>query len=74
MRKPRTTTALTLPCYGPADLFTMYTFDESGEISVDEMTLALRSAAVGLAKLTDDVPPAEADIEAIAHDVRHRGL
>ncbi len=52
----------------------MYNFDESGEISVDEMTLALRSAAVGLAKLTDDVPPAEADIEAIAHDVRHRGF
>lgn len=52
-----------------ADIFTMYNFDESGEFSVDEMTLALRSAVVGLAKITDDVPPSEADIEALSHDV-----
>lgn len=49
-------------------LFTMYNFDESGEFSVDEMTLALRCACVGLAKITDDAPPPESDLEALSHD------
>jgi hypothetical protein len=48
----------------------MYNFDESGEITIDELTLALKSAAVGLAKITDDLPPSEAEVEAVAHDVR----
>ncbi len=51
-------------------IFTMYNFDETGEITIDELTLALKSAAVGLSKLTDDLPPTESEVEAVAHDVR----
>jgi WD40 repeat protein/Ca2+-binding EF-hand superfamily protein len=47
-------------------VFNIYDFDESGELTVDEMTLALRSCITGLAKLSGTEPPLEPEIEKIA--------
>lgn len=51
-------------------LFNMYDFDESGELTIDEITLMLKSTLSGLAKISADVPPTEPDIELVAQDVR----
>lgn len=51
-------------------VFNLYDFDESGEMTVDEMTLALKSTAIGLAKITNEEPPTEADVEVLSQDVR----
>jgi Ca2+-binding EF-hand superfamily protein len=47
-------------------VFNIYDFDESGELTVDEMTLALRSCISGLAKLSGSQPPLESELEKIA--------
>ena len=47
-------------------IFGIYDFDESGLLSVDEMTLALRSSISGLTKLSGLDPPSEAEIEQIS--------
>ena len=47
-------------------IFGIYDFDESGLLSVDEMTLALRSSISGLTKLSGIDPPAESEIEQIS--------
>ena len=54
----------------PAVLFNIYDFDESGELTIDEITLCLKSTLSGLAKVSNDVPPLEPDIELVAQDVR----
>ena len=51
-------------------MFRIYDFDESGELTADEMTLALKSTAIGLAKVTNEEPPTEADVEVLSQDVR----
>ena len=49
--------------------FTCYDFDESGEITIDEMILLLRSCASGLCKLSKRVPiPEEAKLEHLAQE------
>ena len=57
------------PCV-PTVLFNIYDFDESGELTIDEVTLCLKSTLSGLAKVSNDVPPLEPDIELVAQDVR----
>ena len=47
--------------------FNCYDFDESGELSVDEMTLSFRSTLLGMAKLTAEEPPSEAKLEELAN-------
>jgi microtubule-associated protein-like 6 len=47
-------------------VFSIYDFDESGELSVDEMALALKSTITGLTKLSGVTVPLEADLENIA--------
>ena len=47
--------------------FNCYDFDESGELTVDEMTLSFRSTLHGLAKLTGEEPPSEAKLEELAN-------
>jgi Ca2+-binding EF-hand superfamily protein len=47
--------------------FNCYDFDESGELSVDEVTLSFRSTLLGLAKLTGEEPPSEAKLEELAN-------
>lgn len=49
-------------------VFRIYNFDESGELSIDELALAMKSTLTGLAKLTGTAPPIEADIELASHD------
>lgn len=55
-----------------AVVFNMYDFDESGELTVDEITLALKSTLTGLAKMTDDTPPSEPELEVVAQDTLKR--
>lgn len=49
-------------------MFDCYDFDESGQLTIDEMTLSLKSTITGLAKLTDQEPPTEQDLETISQD------
>jgi microtubule-associated protein-like 6 len=49
-------------------IFNIYDFDESGELTIDEMTLALRSSITGLAKLSGSEPPLESELEKIAQN------
>ena len=51
-----------------AFVFNCYDFDESGELTIDELTLALKSSITGLAKLSGTDPPDEARLERIAQD------
>jgi microtubule-associated protein-like 6 len=46
-------------------IFTMYDFDETSMLTVDEMVLAFRSTLSGLSKLSKIDPPTEAEIEQI---------
>ncbi|GBG25699.1 Echinoderm microtubule-associated protein-like 1 [Hondaea fermentalgiana] len=49
--------------------FQCYDFDESGEITVDELTLLLKSCATGLCKLDKETPiPEEIRIEQVAQE------
>lgn len=54
-------------------LFTCYDFDESGEITLDEMTLLLKSAVTGLTKVSGLVAPEEYSLEQLAQDAFKRG-
>ncbi len=47
-------------------IFSIYDFDESGQLSVDEMALAIKSTITGLTKLSGVNMPLEADLENIA--------
>jgi WD40 repeat protein/Ca2+-binding EF-hand superfamily protein len=47
-------------------IFNCYDFDESGELTLDEMTLAMKSTLVGLCKMTDQKAPSEGDLEEIS--------
>lgn len=47
-------------------IFGIYDFDESGLLSVDEMTLALRSSISGLTKLSGIDPPLESELEKLS--------
>ena len=49
-------------------MFDCYDFDESGQLTIDEMTLSLKSTITGLAKLTGQEPPTEQDLETISQD------
>jgi Ca2+-binding EF-hand superfamily protein len=49
-------------------MFDCYDFDESGQLTIDEMTLSLKSTITGLAKLTNQEPPTEQDLETISQD------
>eukprot|EP00975_Prorocentrum_lima_P059428 12457491-Prorocentrum_lima.AAC.1 len=49
-------------CY----IFGLYDFDESCTLSLDELTLALRSTVGALCKMSAIVPPLEADLEHLA--------
>lgn len=49
-------------------MFDCYDFDESGQLTIDEMTLSLKSTITGLAKLTGSEPPTEQDLETISQD------
>jgi len=44
-------------------IFRLFDFDESGELSLDEMTLALKSVLTGSAKLTGELPPEDQELE-----------
>lgn len=46
--------------------FRCYDFDESNELTVDEMTLSLKSTLTGLAKLSGEEPPDPLELEDIA--------
>lgn len=46
--------------------FRCYDFDESGELTVDEMTLSMKSTLTGLAKMTGSVAPDDLELEDIA--------
>lgn len=53
--------------------FMCYDFDESGEITVDELTLLLKSCATGLCKLDRETPvPEEVRIEQVSHEAFRR--
>ena len=47
-------------------VFTCYDFDESGELSLDEMTLSLKSTVTGLCKISNLPIPTLSDFELIA--------
>jgi Ca2+-binding EF-hand superfamily protein len=47
-------------------VFTCYDFDESGSLTLDEMTLSLKSTITGLCKISGGTPPGLAEFEAIA--------
>eukprot|EP01029_Cantina_marsupialis_P023861 TRINITY_DN60145_c1_g2_i1.p1 TRINITY_DN60145_c1_g2~~TRINITY_DN60145_c1_g2_i1.p1 ORF type:complete len:2255 (-),score=740.92 TRINITY_DN60145_c1_g2_i1:196-6960(-) len=47
-------------------VFHIYDFDESEELTIDEVTLALRSAVTGLCKFTGEEPPLEATLEQVS--------
>jgi len=47
--------------------FNCYDFDESGELTVDEMTLSFKSTLLGLAKLTGEEPPSDEKLEELAN-------
>lgn len=53
-----------------ADTFRCFDFDESNELSVDEMTLSLKGTLTGLAKLTGTLPPDDLDLEDLSQQVR----
>lgn len=46
--------------------FSIYDFDETGELSVDEVVLLMRSAVSGVCKLAGVDPPMESELETIA--------
>eukprot|EP00940_MAST-03C_sp_MAST-3C-sp2_P003191 g3191.t1 len=48
--------------------FMCYDFDESDALTIDEMTLALKSAVTGLAKFSKDDPPLEVEIERFSEE------
>ena len=48
--------------------FECYDFNDNHEITVDEMTLAMKSTITGLCKLAGIVPPSELELEDIAND------
>mmetsp|Transcript_11841 Transcript_11841/g.21676 ORF Transcript_11841/g.21676 Transcript_11841/m.21676 type:complete len:2327 (-) Transcript_11841:669-7649(-) len=53
--------------------FMCYDFDESGQITMDEMTLLLKSCATGLCKLSQETQvPEEAKLEQLAQDAFKR--
>jgi hypothetical protein len=56
--------------FAPPDTFRCYDFDESNELTVDEMTLSLKSTLTGLAKLTGQDVPDDLELEDIAQLVR----
>jgi microtubule-associated protein-like 6 len=47
-------------------MFDCYDFDESGMLTIDEMTLSLKSTIAGLAKLAGQESPSEQDLETIS--------
>jgi Ca2+-binding EF-hand superfamily protein len=47
-------------------VFDCYDFDESGELTVDEMTLSFKSTLCGLTKMTGEEQPTETELEAQA--------
>lgn len=47
-------------------VFTCFDFDGTGQLSIDEITLAFRCTLAGLCKLTGEICPSEADLEAVA--------
>ena len=56
-----------------ADTFRCYDFDESGALTVDEMTLSLKSTLTGCAKLTGiKQPPDTLELEEIAQQAFDR--
>ena len=56
-----------------SDTFRCFDFDESNELSVDEMTLSLKSTLTGLAKLSGEVPPDDLDLEDLSQQVSCSG-
>lgn len=50
--------------------FECYDFDESGELTIDEMTLSFKSTLTGLCKISGVPPPDEAELEVLAQEVR----
>ena len=49
-------------------VFQCYDFDGSQELTIDEVTLAMKSTLTGLCKLSSDVPPREEELEIQAMD------
>jgi len=49
-------------------VFKCYDFDGSNELTIDEVTLAMKSTLTGLCKLSGTVPPREAELEMQAMD------
>jgi hypothetical protein len=64
--RPPSTQGAVMFVYPLADTFRCYDFDESNELTVDEMTLSLKSTLAGLAKLTGLEPPDDLELEDIA--------
>lgn len=44
-------------------IFMLYDFDENSQISLDEMTLCLKSTITGLCKITNSTPPPDLKME-----------
>jgi len=49
-------------------VFMCYDFAENDGLTIDEMTLALKSAVTGVAKLSGDEPPLEVDVERFSEE------
>ena len=55
------------PLHRPrADIVRLYDLDESGALTVDEVTLALKGALSGVAKLAGEEPPLESALDAMS--------
>ena len=52
--------------------FSAYDFDESDALTIDEMTLALKSTVTGVAKLSGLEPPLESEVERFSEEARGR--
>ncbi|CAM9890638.1 unnamed protein product [Choristocarpus tenellus] len=53
-------------------IFNCYDFDSSSRLTIDEITLAMKSTITGLCKLSGDVCPRDVDFEGIAMDAFER--
>ncbi|CAM9719268.1 unnamed protein product, partial [Discosporangium mesarthrocarpum] len=53
-------------------LFNCYDFDSSCRLTIDEMTLAMKSTVTGLCKLSGDTCPRDSEIETMSMDAFER--
>ena len=49
-------------------IFAIYDFDDSGKLTIDEVTLAFKSTVTGLCKLCSEPPPDEFELEKLSQE------